>query len=517
MTRAAGGAEQMRLAEAHLAAGRFTQAIEILRVAARLERDSSRPRLMLAFALASAGEREEAIRVLKRLTDSLPRDADAWFNLGNLYRSQRRLEDAARAFKRAASLRPNDANPHINLAYVLVLLGRFEEAEATVRAALPRFPDEPDLLVNLAQLQRATHRLTDAIHTLDRCVALSPGHAGYRVTRAMVLRDVGRKDEALAELDRLIREHPDFPDGRSARAQVFLSRGQCEAAWRDFLWRPERTAWLKARGLAPAAPAPTADEVRGRSVLVHGEQGLGDVVFFLRFAPRLAEVASSVHLNVDARLLRILPEQWQTPAPGGAFSLPVGDLANLFGAAPVPSLRLQPQPERQQRMRERLSRCGPPPYIAVTWQGGYRWEEMPEPGSRLFKRVPPESLGEALRDIPGTLVSVQRNPAAPDLDAISAAANRTVHDFSFVNEELPDAMAVLSLAHDYIAVSNTNVHLNDALGRRTRVLVTHPPEWRWSTEGDRSPWLTHALLYRQAADGSWREALARLRHELAGK
>jgi len=153
----------------------------------------------------------------------------------------------------------------------------------------------------------------------------------------------------------------------------------------------------------------------------------------------------------------------------------------------------------------------------VTWQGGYRWEEMPEPGSRLFKRVPPESLGEALRDIPGTLVSVQRNPAAPDLDAISAAANRTVHDFSFINEELPDAMAVLSLTDDYVAVSNTNVHLNDALGRRTRVLVTHPSEWRWSMEGDTSPWLTQALLYRQAADGSWREALARLGHELAGK
>jgi len=472
---------------------------------------------MLAYALASAGEPEEAIRVLKRLTDSLPRDADAWFNLGNLYRSQRRLEDAARAFKRAAALRPADANPHVNLAYVLVLLGRLEEAEATVRAALPRFPDEPDLLVNLAQLQRATHCLTDAIHTLDRCVALAPGHAGYRLTRAIALRDAGRKAEALAELDRLIRDHPDFADAYSARAQIFLSLGQCQAAWNDFLWRPHRTAWLKARGLPPDAPAPTVDEVRGRPVLLHGEQGLGDVVFFLRFAPRLAEMASSVHLSVDARLLPILPGQWRTAAPDHAFSLPVGDLANLFGAAPVPSLRLHPQPERQQRIRERLARCGPPPYIAVTWQGGYRWEEIPEPGARLFKRVPPESLGEALRDIAGTLVSVQRDQVAPDLDTISAAANRPVHDFSFVNEELPDAMAVLSLADDYVAVSNTNVHLNDALGKRTRVLVTHPAEWRWSMEGERSPWLTHALLYRQAADGNWREALARLRREMVGK
>jgi Flp pilus assembly protein TadD len=517
MTPAAGGAEQLRLAEAHLAAGRIPQAIELLRTAARLERDSPRPRLMLAYALARAGEADEAIRILKRLTDSLPRNADAWFNLGNLYRSARRLEDAVRAYQRAASLRPDDASPHVNLTYALVLLGRFEEAEAAVQAALLRFPNEPDLLVNLAQLQRAMHRLTDALRTLDRCVALAPAHPGYRVTRAMVLRDVGRKDEALAELDRLIQEHQDFPDARSARAQLFLSRGQCEAAWRDFLWRPERTAWLKARGLEPAAPAPTVDELRGRPVLVHGEQGLGDVVFFLRFAPQLAEIASSVHLSVDPRLLPILPREWQAPAPENACSLPVGDLANLFGAQPVESLRLQARPGREQRVRERLLRCGPPPYIAVSWQGGYRWEEMPEPGSRLFKRVPPEALGEALRDVPATLLSVQRNAAARDLELMAAAANRTVHDFSFMNDDLDDAMAVLSLMNEYVAVSNTNVHLNDALGKRTRVLVTHPAEWRWSLEGDRSPWLTHALLYRQAADGSWQEALARLRHEMTGK
>jgi hypothetical protein len=132
----------------------------------------------------------------------------------------------------------------------------------------------------------------------------------------------------------------------------------------------------------------------------------------------------------------------------------------------------------------------------------------------LFKRVPPAALGQALRRARGTLISVQRGALNGDLAQLAAAVQRKVHDFSDVNGDLPAALAVLSLLDDYVAVSNTNVHLNDALGRRSRVLVTTPAEWRWCIEGERSPWLTHARLYRQALEGAWHGALARLEEDL---
>jgi tetratricopeptide (TPR) repeat protein len=517
MTRASKGADKLRLAESELAAGRIAQAIELLRAAGRLERDSPRPGLLLAYALSRADQGEEAIRVLRRVIERFPSNGDAWFNLGNFYRAQSRTEEAAHAFQRAASLNLKDAAAHINLAYVLVRLGRFEQAEVALRSALSRFPAEPDLLVNLGQIQRATHRLDEAIATLDRCVALAPAHAGYRLTRAIVRAEAGHVDEAKAELDALIATLPEAADARFARAQILLSRGEYVAGWHDYLWRPARARWLHAQGCQPGSPPPGLHDLQGRELVLCGEQGLGDTLFFLRFAPALAEVAASVRLEVDARLHAILPAQWERATGDRALRVLAGDAPAILESTRAPSLRLQPNAVRVAKLRELLARCGPAPRIGITWQAGVRPEETEVPGESLFKRIPPERLGHALRGAPGTLISLQRGALGNDLEELSGAAGRPIHDFSWVNQDIADALALLESLDDYVAVSNTNVHLADALGKAARVLITHPAEWRWTAAHLKSPWFPAAILYRQARDGSWDEALSRLARELGAK
>jgi tetratricopeptide (TPR) repeat protein len=514
LTRFAAGAE-LRNAEAALAAGRFPEAVEILQKALRSDRDSPRLRLMLAYALWQSGQREQAILALRRLIERSPGNADAWFNLGNFYRAERRVDDAVRAFARAAQLQSGNAAAHVNLGYALVQAGRFEEAEAAVRSSLEIFPDEPDLLVNLAQIERATQRLEDALATLDRCVGLAPQHAGYRVTRALVRLDLDDPERALAELDGVIRDHPDCAEAHFAEARLYLSAGRYCAGWREYLWRPSRRNWLATQGAPATAAPPPLERLRGKSVVIVGEQGLGDIVFFLRFAPLLESVAGDIHLEVDPRLQAILPQRWSVPAASSAVRVLAGDLGAIVGTDDaVLSLSLQPAANRVEQARERLGRCGPAPYIGLTWQGGQRWEDMAEPGVTLFKRIAPAAFGASFSRLGGTLISLQRNPVASDLAEVAAAAGRQVHDFADVNADLPAALAVLSLLDDYVAVSNTNVHLRDALGKPGRVLVTHPAEWRWGIEGERSPWMRHARLYRQARNGAWDGTLARLEADL---
>lgn len=465
---------------------------------------------MLAYALARAGQPAEGVTVLRKLLELHPTNADAWHNLGNLLRAQRDLEGAARAFKRAALLRPANVDAEVNAGYVLVQLGRFDEAEEQIRAALRRFPDEPDLWVNLAQVQRAMRRWDAAIATLGRCVAQAPHNAGYRITRSLALRDAGHGERALAELGSVIDAQPQNGEARFARAQLLLSLGEYGAGWLDYLWRPDRIRWLAARAKPAGTPAPPLESLRGRRVVVHGEQGLGDTLFFLRFLPRLAEAAASLDFAVDPRLASILPWTWK-PASRGApdVELLVGDLPAIFNAGPTPSLSLA----SEARLAARLAACGPPPYIGLTWQAGLRWEEMDSPG-QLSKLVPPAALGAALARTSNTLVSLQRASRPEELALVSAGAKRPVHDFSWVNDDLADALALLASLDDYIAVSNTNVHLNEALGKRTRVLVTRPAEWRWTDDRPDSPWFAHAVLYRQARDGAWDAALQRLAEDM---
>ena len=514
MARSVAVAEQIRIAEAALASGRFPEAAEVLRKVVRMDRDSPRSRLMLAYALWHSGEHEQAILALRRLIERSPANADAWSNLGNFYRAERRFDEAASAFRRAARLASANVAAHVNLAYVLVQSGRFDEAEAALRSSLEEFPDEPDLLVNLAQIERATRRLREAVATLDRCVALAPQHAGYRVTRALARLDLGDVERALAEIDYVIRDHPDDADAHFAKARLLLSAGRYAEGWLEYLWRPARARWLAAQAKPITARLPSLEELSGQPVVVCGEQGLGDVLFFLRFAPLVERVVRSLHLEIEPRLCAILPGHWALPPAAGAVRVLAGDLGAIVHGEAVPSLRLEPAADRLEFARERLARFGPPPYLGVTWQGGQRWEDMTEPGATLFKRIAPEALGAVLGRSRATLISMQRGSLPHDLAILASAAGRPVHDFSDVNDDLATGLAALSLLDDYVAVSNTNVHLRDALGKPARVLVTHPAEWRWGIEGGDSPWLTHARLYRQAPEGAWDTALARLEADL---
>ncbi len=112
-------------------------------------------------------------------------------------------------------------------------------------------------------------------------------------------------------------------------------------------------------------------------------------------------------------------------------------------------------------------------------------------------------LGQRLRGERATWISVQRLPAEGEREALEQALGAPVHDAAYANNDLEEILALMGAVDDYVGVSNTNTHLRAATGGKMRVLVPHPPEWRWGLAGDRSPWLPTATLERQKVSGRW--------------
>jgi hypothetical protein len=161
-------------------------------------------------------------------------------------------------------------------------------------------------------------------------------------------------------------------------------------------------------------------------------------------------------------------------------------------ASVPPPLPLTPDPARMEAMRERLRALGPSPYLALAWRAG---EPKTGPFETLFKEVPFDALADALRDMPGTIVSVQRAPRDGETEALAKVLARPVHDLSEVNQDLEDALALMALADDLVGVSNTNVHLRAGAGKPSRVFVPFPTEWRWMATGE-SPWFPGTRVTR---------------------
>jgi len=257
------------------------------------------------------------------------------------------------------------------------------------------------------------------------------------------------------------------------------------------------------RGGSYTLPAPA--QLAGREVCLIAEQGYGDILFFLRWAPLAIEAGATLRflgqrgilpLASRSGLFESVHEFGDPEAPGGAMPLLIGDLPAVFAdrdPLSVMSLRIAPRPERLTHWRHLLGQAGPRPWVGVTWRAGLGPDTQPH---GLYKAIPSDLLLTRLGPHAGTVVALQRAPMPGEIEAASHLLDRPLHDFSRMNDDLEDAIALVALLDRHVGVSNTNMHLRAGAGRAATVFVPFPPEWRWFAQGD-SPWFPGFRVIRQ--------------------
>ncbi len=500
---------------------------------------------------------EDAIAAYRKALDIDPAFVDARNNLGGVLHSTLRLDDAEREYRACIAHAPSTIAARCNLASVLIDAGRFSEAEEISRAVIEMDAHCAEGYSMLGASIGFQGRLRDALRWNQKALELSPQSARLASAHGAALLELGEIREGLSWVAKAWALEPDALLLHQLLGPVLLAQGLFRDGWTDYRYRP---AYFVFRDKLPdvALSQTLPDDLRGKHVCVLREQGLGDELFFLRYVPALAATGAQITYRSGEKiksLVERLPNigavidaQAAPPAADitmlagdlpGALSLltkdgladasyldesvPHPELGSLLGrlslcCTPVaPSVRIAPADEVLRATRLRLRALGPPPYLGITWRGGIPPHEQRSTALMLFKEIAKDSLGAALRQFPGTLLALQRAPMDGEIDAMSRALGRPLHDLSALNDDLESMLALLALIDEYVGVSNTNMHLRACAGRTARVLVPSPAEWRWMACGKSSPWFPGFSIYRQSCDGDWRPALDGLTQDIERK
>ncbi len=499
--------------------GRNAEALDCYRHALRL--NSSIPELHhnLGNVLQALGHHEEAEQSYREAVRLRPSYVEAHDHLGVSLAKQNRHDEAIASYRRALVIRPDYAAAHYNLGVSLKHLNRLDEAIASYRRALTIHPNDSEARVNLGIALVEQKKFSEAIAHYHEALRLKPDDADAHNNLGVALVEQQKVDEAIACYREALRLKPDDADAHFNLSLLLLLRGNFHNGWQEYQWFWKR----KVSAGRPLQPSPwDGSSLNGQSVFLHGEQGLGDEFFFLRFVPWLRQHgAATITYRSDPRIASLLSRakgidriaaEGELPLPGD-FVFAIGDLPRLLGMVGAdqipPSLMLTPLPEQLESLKTRLTQLGPPPYVGVTWRAGTSAKR----GS-LYKESPLPRLAEALKAIPATVLVLQRKPLAGEVEAFSRLLGRSAHDLSALNDNLESMLALLALIDDYVGVSNTNMHLRAAAGKTAKVLVPSPPEWRWMAEGKESPWFPGFTVYRQGYDGRWGETFAELAEDL---
>jgi Flp pilus assembly protein TadD len=499
---------------AALNAGDFGTAERIFRAVVEREPAAHQAWLALAVLAIQAGTPDLAVERARRAVALDGKNADYLNKLGVAYGEQGDLRAAEQAFRRALKIQPASAAYHHNLAKALQKQGRLPESLKEFERAYRLSPSTTELQLSLARVYRSRGEPERALALLRTAVGVALPPPAMISDLAHCIAEVEGVDAALAMLRGILAQQPDSQPAHYTLAVMLLAVGAWREGWKHHLWRQH-----KARDRANR-PEVFPARLDGKRILLRGEYGLGDILFFLRFVPELRERGAAVALELPPQLARLEPllaERIEIAQPTAAeWTVWIADLPSLLQTEHTPgAFRLRADSDG----RARLSALGPPPYLGVTWRAGTDLRRRPEFGVDqrvLSKEIPPALLGHALRGWTGTLISLQRAPVADELEAFRRAAGASVHDLSTVNEDLLEALGVLAGLDEYVAVSNTNIHLFAGIGRTARVLVPYPPEWRWMRREGQSDWFPRFPVYRQPVSRDWTQALGRLRDDLFG-
>lgn len=486
--------------------GKLDEAVACYRRALQLQPVSAVAHNNLGAALRNQGKLEDAIDCYRRAIALQPAFAEAHSNLGEVIHEQGALQQAADCYRRALELKPQWVAAAHGLGDVLKAQGRLDEAVACYRRALELQPASAVTLNGLGNALRELERTQEAIACYRRALEMQPTFAEAHHNWGLALKEAGELEPALACFRRALELRPDYAHAHTNHAMALLLAGDWRQGWPEYEWR-----W-QCKGVAPRHfPQPLWDgsPLRGKTILIHAEQGIGDTFQFVRYVPLVEQSGATVLLECEKALLPLLGELGnhrligrRDPLPAFDTHAPLLSLPRIFqttlDTVPVHIPYLHASPPLVEHWREKLREIR-------GYKIGINWESRPANGHWRLRDIPLRQFA-GVAEIPGVrLISLQGGTARQQRaqECESFPVIDLGGDVDQAHGAFMDTAAILPHLELVITSDTALAHLAGAMGVPVWVALPFAPDWRWMLGRSDSPWYPTMRLFRQPTSRDW--------------
>jgi tetratricopeptide (TPR) repeat protein len=505
------------------ALGRHEEAAERYRRVLALDPQMAEANLGLGAALYALGQAEAAIECYGKAIASRPDYFEAHINLGHVNADLKRFESALDHYQKSAALRPQLPFAQLKLAATLRALGRREEAIASYRSALALDPDNADILTHLGNELRAFDRYEEAAKYHERAAALMPENADLQRNLGVTYAVLDQSARAMQCYDKALAIRP-HPEAAAAKGLLCLHAGNFAEGWPLFERRRERKASDFVISNYPV-PRWTGARVEG-TLLVWGEEGLGDQILYASMIPEARALANAVVLELEPRLVKLFARSFpdvdviamKPELYGGeiAAHCPIGSLGMYLRKSWADFSRreqgyLRADMGLARKLRERLAPDGRK-LIGLSWRSFHR-ELAVSKSARLgdFERL--------MRLPNARFVDLQYGDTGDERanfgreSGIELARAEEIDNTNDI-----DGLAALIMACDaVVTVSNTTAHIAGALGQPVWLLVPSGQGrlWYWFKDRKDSPWYPGMRIFRQTRGEPWADLVSSIEDDIA--
>ena len=462
-----------------------------------------------------AGRIADSLRLLATAVEVNPNDADAAVDYGAALVMAESPQKAMTSFARAIAINPRHAGAYINRANALAALGQPVEAIETIDTASTIDPSNPLIFNNRGNYLSQLGRFEEALASYSKALALAPKFAAALRNSGNALIYLNRDAEALLRYREAVQLNPDDAQAHYAVAFASLRQGDYSRGFVSYEWR-WRLAEFATQRRDFAQPLWRGDEdIEGKTVLLHAEQGVGDTLLFMRYAAVVAARGARVILEVQPPLWRLIRGVPGLLVVSRGDSLPSFDLHCWLLSLPrilkttletvPPQLDLRSDPQLVAYWRKKLPAEGLK--VGIVWSGN-RAQKDDRDRSIPFNQILPLLTAQNV-----SFVTLNPDLSAEEKEALLGFPQVMMIGSEF--RDFADTAAVVDNLDLVISADTASAHLAGALGTEVWVLLRYSPAWQWLLGRDDSPWYRTARLWRQTSTAGWPELVDRVARSLA--
>lgn len=488
---------------------------------------------LLAIAREKAGDFRTSLQCYESALQLLPDEAEIANDLGRLAYRLDMKDAAAKLFLHYLDRYPGSEEAANNLACVLRDDNRYDDAVAVLRPVIQASPAQPLLWNTLGTVLAEQGDPSSAITFFDEALRLDPHFAKARYNRGNARLPLGQYDEALVDCEAAMAE-PLAPDEASmmrlARSTILLCLGRIGEGWDAYEERLVPEFHDVTHFMIDRPKWTPESELSGRSLLLMGEQGLGDEVLFASTVPDVlealgpqgrlaiavekrlvglfqrsfpqAEIGAHATYKVDAHTIRGAPfvKDFEAIDLWAPLASPLRRFRRSVEAYPDRPSFLKADPERVAHWRGELAALGPAPKVGILWKS------LKLTGARRRYFSPFEHWEPVLRTPGVRLVNLQYGDCEAEI--AEARTRFGVDIWTPPGVDLKndlDEVAALSCAVDLVTgFANATTNIAAACGAETW-LISPPGVWP-KLGTDRYPWYPQARVFNPE-EQAWRPTM----------
>lgn len=492
------------------------QAIELLSKAVAVNPDHATAHSNLGNVLCDLQRHKEALESFNCALKLNPDDADTHYKRSSILGVLKRYDEALESCNNALKIRPDYAEALNNRGNALGCLKHPEDALESFQRALEIKPDYAEALNNRGAVLRSLKRLNEALESYNRALTIAPNYAEASYNRGIVLSELERPREAIEAYEHALTIKADYVGAHWNLSLCRLQLGDFSRGWEGYEWRWKEEQLEKSKRDFPQPMWLGVESLEGKTILLHGEAGLGDTLQFCRYAKQVAALGAKVVLEVQAPLLPLLTNlegALQVLAQGSAlpafdYHCPLLSLPLAFktevNSIPTGIPYIHSDAARVAAWRDRLGKKAKP-RVGLAWSGNPGHKNDHNRSLALAELLPLLHDG-------AEWISLQQEVRAND--AALLAQRTDIRHFGAQLNDFAETAALVELMDVVISVDTSVAHLAGAMGKPLWILLPFNPDWRWLLNREDSPWYPTARLFRQPAIDDWTAVIDRVGKEL---